>query len=108
MKKVYQVSRVVAIHQDFATVKEFVQADRRGRLTLGTQVLGSKVYRVMRNPSGQILLDPVVAIPERELWLHQNSAAIASLQQGLEQAAAGELHDLGSFAEYANLDVEDD
>ncbi|MFM6309776.1 MAG: hypothetical protein ACKPGB_16195, partial [Dolichospermum sp.] len=61
-------------------------------------------------PFGQILLDPVdpvVNISERELWLWKNPEAMASLQKGIQEAAAGELNDLGSFAEYADLDIDE-
>jgi glycine cleavage system aminomethyltransferase T len=83
--------------QEFQMLKDIVQPDSRGRLS----------YRVMVNDDGQILLDPVVAIPERELWLWKNPEAIASVQRGIQQAAEGELHDMGSFSQYADVEVED-
>ncbi len=61
----------------------------------------------MVNDAGQILLDPVVSIPERELWLWQNPSALASVQRGIQQSAAGESHELGSFAQYADFEVAD-
>ncbi|MBW4549554.1 MAG: hypothetical protein KME35_00275 [Aphanocapsa sp. GSE-SYN-MK-11-07L] len=91
---------------EFQRWKEIVQPDSRGRLSLGAATKG-KSYRVSINAAGQILLDPVVTIPERELWLWQNPEAIAAVQRGIEQATAGELHDQGSFAEYAELEVEE-
>jgi hypothetical protein len=92
--------------QGFQMLKDIVQPDSRGRLSIGAAAKG-KSYRVMVNDAGQILLDPVVAIPERELWLWQNPEAIASVQRGIQQAAEGELHDMGSFSQYAELELED-
>lgn len=92
---------------DFRTVKEIVEPDSRGRFSIGA-IAKSKTYRVQMNDAGQILLDPVVAVPERELWLWQNSEAIACVQRGIEQAGAGEVHDLGSFAEYAEMEIVDE
>ena len=92
--------------QAFETVKGIVEADNRGRLSIGAVAKG-KSYRVMVNDDGQILLDPVVAIPERELWLWQNPEAISSVQRGIQQAGEGQLHDMGSFIEYAELEGED-
>ena len=92
--------------QDFRVVKEVTQSDSRGRLTLG-QVVKGKSYRVMMNDEGQILLDPVVSIPERELWLWKNSDALASVKRGIKQASTEQGRDLGDFSQYADLEVED-
>jgi hypothetical protein len=92
--------------QEFRTVKEIVEPDSRGRFSIGA-IAKSKTYRVQVNDAGQILLDPVVAVPELELWLWQNPGAIASVQRGIEQVGAGEVHDLGSFAQYAEMEIED-
>jgi hypothetical protein len=91
---------------DWNVVKDVAKTDERGRLTLG-QMAKAKSYRVMVNQAGQILLDPVVSIAERELWLWQNPEVAASIQRGIRQSAAGEAHDLGSFAQYADLEMED-
>jgi hypothetical protein len=91
---------------DFRTVKEMIEPDSRGRFSIGV-IAKSKTYRVQVNDAGQILLDPVVAVPERELWLWQNPEAITSVQQGIEQAGAGDVHDLGSFAQYADAEIEE-
>ncbi len=92
--------------QDFREIKDDVHADIRGRLTLGA-VAKEKKYKVFVNDMGQILLDPVVSIPERELWLWQNAEALASVNRGLNQSAARQGRSLGSFAQYADLEIDD-
>ncbi len=59
-------------------------------------------FRVYVNAAGQILLDPAISVPIREMWLYRNPIALAKVREGLSQAAEGELHDLGSFAKYAD------
>jgi hypothetical protein len=63
-------------------------------------------FRVYVNAAGQILLDPAVSVPVREMWLYRNPVALAKVREGLAQAAEGELHDLGSFAKYADDDID--
>ena len=53
-----------------------------------------------------IMVDRSQKIGDRELWLWQNPAALNSVLRGIEQAAPGEVHDLGSFAQYADLEIE--
>ncbi len=93
-------------NQNFQLIKETARTDDRGRLTLGA-VAKTKNYRVLINDAGQILLDPVVNISERELWIWQNSVARTSLEHGMQQANSGEVHDLGSFAQYVNLEIDE-
>jgi hypothetical protein len=92
--------------QDFREIKDDVRTDARGRLTLGA-VAKEKKYKVLVNDAGQILLDPVVSIPERELWLWQNAEALASVKRGLKQSAENQGRSLGSFAQYADLEIDD-
>lgn len=87
----------------FQPRKGFVRPDARGRLTLGSVAQDSD-YRVLVNERGQILLDPVVAIPASEAWLWQSPALRASMERALNQAAAGEFEDLGSFARFVDED----
>jgi hypothetical protein len=42
-----------------------------------------------------------------EQWLWKNPAALAAVQTGMRQAAQGETQSLGSFAQYANLNIDD-
>ena len=91
---------------NFRLVRNIVKTDDRGRLTIGA-VAKTKSYRVLINEAGQILLDPIVNIPERELWIWQNSIARGSLERGIQQVSSGEVHELGSFAQYADLEIDE-
>lgn len=88
-------------------VKSIVTADTRGRLTLGAISKG-KSFRVSLNEKGQIVLDPVKAVPEREAWLWENEQALHSVKKGIEEAARGETRSLGSFAGFADIEIGDD
>ena len=46
-------------------------------------------------------------IPDREQWLWQNPDAIGAVQLGLAEAAQGKTKFVGSFAQYADLEIED-
>lgn len=63
-------------------------------------------FTILCNKAGQILLMPETTIPLREAWLYRNPGALKSVMMGIEQAGRGELHDLGSFARYADDDIE--
>lgn len=98
-------------YQEFALVKEGVQADERGRISLGGQC-GNKHYRIMVNPNGEILLLPMAMIPENEAWLFRNPTAKASLEHGLNDAREGRLTTINttsfsSFADSIPDDVEE-
>ena len=83
-------------------------ADERGRLPMAkTGVRKDDRYAVAVNDDGQILLTPLVSIPRRELIVWENQMLRESLARGLAEAAAGETESLGSFAQYADEDVED-
>ncbi len=56
----------------------------------------------------KIILEPMVEIPAREMWLHQNPKALKSVNEGIKDAEEGRLHSLGSFAEFANENLEED
>ena len=92
---------------EFRVIKEIVQLDNRGRISLGTEVK-LKTYRALTNDLGQILLEPVVTIPEREVWLFENADTLANVKQGLQESAMGKGEYLGSFAEYADLGIKEE
>jgi len=79
--------------------------DAKKRVALGKALEGypSDVqFAVYRNDQGQLILDPMVAIPAREAWLFANAKALAAVRRGLEEAARGEAEALGPFARYAD------
>ena len=42
----------------------------------------------------------------REIWLYRNTAALKKVREGLAQAAERKLRSLGSFAKYADKEME--
>jgi hypothetical protein len=87
---------------DFELVTEYQRADAKKRVSLG-QAVGEAgaAYSVYRNRLGQIVLDPVKAVPVHEAWLFDNKEALASVRRGLADSAAGRTQDLGSFVHHA-------
>jgi len=88
-------------NSDFQLVTEFAQPDAKKRLSLGAALAGAGAFNVYRNTLGQLILDPVRAVPASEAWLHENPKALASVRRGMEQSAKGQVHDLGDFTRYA-------
>jgi hypothetical protein len=86
---------------DFQLVTEFAQPDAKKRLSLGAAVRDETAYNIYRNPLGQLILDPVKAIPVSEMWLYDNPTAMASVKQGLRESAGGKRIYRGSFARHA-------
>ncbi len=93
-------------HSEFQLLKDSVKGDERGRIGLG-EVVKDRQFRVLQNDRGELLLIPVVTIPEREAWIFNNPIVKRSLTEGLRQSAAGETKSLGSFQQYADLNVDE-
>ena len=69
-----------------------IKVDAKHRISLGRLTSErAGTYRVYRNEAGQLLLDPMVAVPAQEAWLFRNPQAAAMVKEGLEQARAGKL-----------------
>ncbi len=89
----------------FELVTEIVKPDAKKRLSLGVALeSGSVAYNIYRNRLGQIVLDPLKAVPAYEAWLFENKQALASVKRGLAQSAEGRTKKLGSFAAHATED----
>ncbi len=95
-------------NQNFHVIKEAIITNEEGNFTLG-EAAKAKVYRVLTNDAGQILLDPIdiEKIPLEQRWLWQNPEALAMVLRGIQEAAEGKGHYLGSFAQYADLEIDD-
>ena len=83
-----------------------LRPDAKGRINLGKLAQGVSSFRARRTADGNIILEPFAEIPAREKWLFDNKAALNAVQVGLQQAAAGETRSLGSFAKYADEEID--
>lgn len=90
-----------AKNDDFQLISEFAQPDAKKRLSLGQALAGAAAYNIYRNSLGQLILDPVKTIPASEMWLYENSQALASVKLGLRESAEGKTVYRGSFARHA-------
>jgi len=83
-----------------------LRPDAKGRINLGKLAEGISSFRAHRTEDGNIILEPFTEIPAREKWLFDNEAALGAVKAGLENAAAGQTRSLGSFARYADKDID--
>ena len=85
---------------EFRLVTEFVKPDTKRRITLGSLAKG-RAFNLYQNAAGQIVLDPVTAVPVSEAWLYENPEALEAVKQGLRESSEGKVTHLGSFAKHA-------
>ena len=81
-------------------IHKLTPVDTSGRISIGKARAGC-LYDVAFEEDGRVVLTPMVAIPERELWLHKNPAAKAMVEAGLAEMARGDTLsiDLSEFPE---------
>lgn len=77
-----------------------VRPDSKGRIALGAYAKGVSSYRIRQEKDGRLILEPYAEVPAREAWLYKNKKALESVRQGLRDAKAGKVHDLGDFTKY--------
>ncbi len=70
------------------------------------QDLNNVRFEIFCNDAGQILLSPGTTVRLHEAWLYKNKQALASLRQGMNEAARGEVQEIGSFTQYADEEIE--
>ncbi len=97
----YMSPSAILKNADFRLITEFAQPDSKKRLSLGSALTDATAYNIYTNSLGQLILDPVKAIPASEMWLYENSQALASVKQGLRESAEGKRVYRGSFARHA-------
>lgn len=83
-----------------------LKPDSKGRISLGKLAEGISSFRASRMEDGNILLEPYAEIPAREKWLFENKSALKAVESGLKQVAAGKTKSLGSFAEFADEEID--
>ena len=76
-----------------------LRPDSKGRIALGAFAKGVSSFRVHQE-GGRVVLEPYVEIPTRELWLHSNTKAMATVKEGLKQYGEGKIVSRGSFKKY--------
>jgi hypothetical protein len=73
--------------------------DSRKRISLTKLLPGKKVSSVRAyKENDRIILEPMVEIPAREIWLYENKTALKKIKAGLSQKGTIKR---GSFAKYA-------
>jgi hypothetical protein len=89
--------------------------DSRERVTLARALkllreqFGDKAGRfqvLYSHSTGLIALAPVVTVPLREQWIHENHTALKMLDAGIAAAGRGGLVERPSFAKYADDEIE--
>ena len=83
-----------------------LRPDAKGRIALGKLARGVSSFHASIDESGRIILEPYAEIPAREKWLFDNQPALAAVKRGLSQAAAGRVKSRGSFARFANDEID--
>lgn len=83
-----------------------VRPDSKGRITLGRLAEGVSGFSVTETEDHKIILEPYTEIPVREKWLFNNRVAQGKVKQGLEDAKLSKISKKGSFAKFADDDIE--
>ena len=86
---------------------QHLRPDAKGRINLGKFAKGISSFRAHQTDDGNIILEPYQEIPAREKWLFDNPERLATVKSGLADAHAGNLVSRGSFAEYADEELDE-
>jgi hypothetical protein len=83
-----------------------IRPDSKGRIALGRLARGVSSFQATLDADGRIILEPYAEIPAREKWLFENPSALIAVREGLEQSAQGKVRTRGSFAKFANEEID--
>lgn len=91
----------------FRPVSE-VRVDSKNRIHLPkcARSAAARMYKLLANDSGQLVLDPLVTIPASEAWLFKNKKALAAVRHGLQDAKEGKLVRRPSLSKHADDKIE--
>ncbi len=75
----------------------FSSLDSKNRITLRDKLMKETplnymeidAFEIFLGDEGDILLRPMVNIPSKELWVHQNPAILGSIQRGTQDIKEG-------------------
>lgn len=87
-------------------MQKIVRPDTKGRITLGRLSNGVSGYVITETKDHKLILTPYIEIPAREKWLFENKEALKKVQKGLQDAAEGKVTTKGSFAKFADDEIE--
>ena len=87
-------------------MQKIVRPDAKGRITLGRLSKGVSGYVITETEDHKLILTPYIEIPAREKWLFENKTALKKVQKGLQDAAEGRVVKKGSFAKFADDEIE--
>ena len=82
-------------------------ADSKGRIALGAR-FANKTFIIKEVDETEFRIIAATVIPEREMWLHKNEAAMEAVQRGLQQASTGKLTQIDPHEDDALLEELDD
>ena len=71
-------------------MQKTLKLDNKGRITIGkhTDITG---YRADFRPSGEIVLVPMVEIPQREKWLYADTSEAKKFSRAMNQVKKGKV-----------------
>lgn len=87
---------IPANNATFYQIKDPIPSDKKGRLVIGKQ-WSDKRFRVYQNDCGQILLDPVVEISQRELEFLADPEKLEAWNRAVQDSQSGDLQTRGDL-----------